>query len=344
MLNRRGFVGALAAGACATTERETMTPEFRTIEANGIRIRAAVQGQGPLVLMVHGFPESWYSWRHQMAPLAAAGFTACAIDVRGYGGSDKPHEVEAYAIDVIAADIAGVIDALSPDAPAVLVGHDWGAPIVWTAALAHPERVRAVAGLSVPHLGRPQAPLIDIWRRVFTDQGRFFYQVYFQEEGVAEAELERDVRTSLRKLFYAASGDGAGWTATEKRHGDPLLEGLVDPDPFPPWLTPADIDYYVGEFERSGFRGPLNRYRNSHRDFAFLTSLPDNIVRQPSLFLAGERDLVLAMIGGGDVAERMRPHTSDMRGAHILPRIGHWTQQEAPDETTGRLIDWLARL
>src|SRR5690606_17126600 len=229
--------------------------------------------------------------RHQMGPLAAAGFTACAIDVRGYGGSDKPHPIEAYAIETIAADVAGVIEALSPGAPAVLVRHDWGAPIVWTTALAHREHVRAVAGLSVPHLGLPPAPLIDIFRRMFTDQGRFFYQVYFQDEGVAEAEFEADVRSGLRKLFYAASGDGRGWTAAEKRHGDPLLTGLVDPEPFPAWLSEADIDYYVAEFERSGFRGPINRYRNSARDYAFLSSLPDHVVRQPSAFIAGERDL-----------------------------------------------------
>jgi pimeloyl-ACP methyl ester carboxylesterase len=278
-----------------------------------------------------------------MAPLAAAGFTACAIDVRGYGGSDKPHAIEAYAIDVIAADIAGVIAALSPAAPAVLMGHDWGAPLVWTTALTHPERVRAVAGLSVPHLGAPSAPLIQIFRRLFTDQGRFFYQVYFQDEGVAEAELERDVRTSLRKLLYAGSGEGAGWTAADKQHGDPLLEGLVDPNPFPAWLSDADIDYYVDEFERSGFRGPLNRYRNSERDFAFLSALPSHTIRQPSAFLAGERDLVLAMLGGDPIA-RMAPNAADLRASRIIPQIGHWTQQEAPDETTGFLIDWLATL
>ena len=136
-----------------------MKPEFRMIDTNGIKLRAAVQGEGPLVVMVHGFPESWYSWRHQMAPLAAAGFTACAIDVRGYGGSDKPHAVEAYAIKEIAADVAGVIDALSPGKPAVLIGHDWGAPIVWHTAVLHPKQVRAVAGLSVPWFGLPPMSL-----------------------------------------------------------------------------------------------------------------------------------------------------------------------------------------
>ncbi|MGQ0533679.1 MAG: alpha/beta fold hydrolase, partial [Caulobacteraceae bacterium] len=153
-----------------------MKPEFRTIDTNGIKLRAAIEGEGPLIVMVHGFPESWYSWRHQMAPFAAAGFTACAIDVRGYGGSDKPHAVEAYAMKELAADVAGVIDALSSANPAVLIGHDWGAPIVWHTAVLHPSKVRAVAGLSVPYFGHLPMPATHIYKAQYTDQGKFFYQ------------------------------------------------------------------------------------------------------------------------------------------------------------------------
>ncbi len=180
-----------------------MTHTFRMIDTNGIKLRAAIEGEGPLVVMVHGFPESWYSWRHQMGPLAAAGFTACAIDVRGYGGSDKPHAVEAYSMEDITADVAGVIDALSPGKPAVLIGHDWGAPIVWHTAVLHPNKVRAVAGLSVPYFALPPMPLDRIFKAMFTDQGKFFYMAYFQDEGVAEAEFEADVRGALRQLYFA---------------------------------------------------------------------------------------------------------------------------------------------
>jgi len=322
-------------------------PDFRMIETNGVTIRAAVQGEGPLVLMVHGFPESWYSWRHQMAPLAAAGFTACAIDVRGYGGSSKPHAVEAYAIKEICADVAGVIEALSPGKPAVLIGHDWGAPIVWHTAVLHPRQVRAVAGLSVPYFGLPPIPLDQLIKAMYVDQGKFFYQAYFKDEGVAEAALEADVRGGLRKLYYAGSGDSAGyWGAPDKKHGDALLDGLPDPDPFPAWLTEADIDYFVSEFTQSGFRGPLNRYRNHTRDWEYMNTIPDRVIHQPSLFIVGENDLVLKMFGGSKDAafERMAENASDHRGSHLIPRIGHWTQQEAPDATTGHLIDWLARL
>ncbi len=324
-----------------------MTPNFRMIETNGVSLRAAVEGEGPLIVMVHGFPESWYSWRHQLAPLAAAGFTACAIDVRGYGGSDKPHAVEAYAMKEMCADVAGVIDALSPDAPAVLMGHDWGAPIVWHTAVLHPDKVRAVAGLSVPYFGQPPAPVTQIIKAMYTDQGKFFYQAYFQDEGVAEAAFEADVRGGLRKLYYAGSGDSeAYWGAADKKHGDPLLDGLPDPDPFPAWLTERDIDYFVGEFEQSGFRGPLNRYRNFERDWAYMNTIADRVIHQPTVFIVGERDLVLRMFGGDATAavERMRENTSDFRGAHVIPGIGHWTQQEAPDQTTGLLIDWLATI
>jgi pimeloyl-ACP methyl ester carboxylesterase len=325
-----------------------MKPEFRTIETNGVKLRAAVQGEGPLIVMVHGFPESWYSWRHQMAPFAAAGFTSCAIDVRGYGGSDKPHAVDAYSMQNLTADVAGVIDALSPGKPAVLMGHDWGAPIVWHTALLHPSKVRGVAGLSVPYFALPPAPLNQIFKAMFTDQGKFFYMSYFQDEGVAEAEFEADVRGALRKLYFASSANSDGrWGNREKPVSEPMLQGLDDPSPFPDWLSAEDIDYYVGEFERSGFRGPINRYRNFERDWALMKAEAGHTIRQPSLFIAGAQDMVLKMFGDGDVAAieaRMRENMSDLRGVHIIPNSGHWTQQERPNETTRILIDWLATL
>jgi pimeloyl-ACP methyl ester carboxylesterase len=205
--------------------------------------------------------------------------------------------------------------------------------------------VRAVAGLSVPYFGLPPMPATRIYKAMFTDQGKFFYQVYFQDEGVAEAEFEADVRGGLRKLYFAASGDSDGfWSTKEKRHGEPLLTGMPDPDPFPAWLSSADIDYYVGEFERSGFRGPLNRYRNFEPDWAQMNEVSDRIVHQPSLFIAGEKDLVLKMFGADQMIARMRENVADLRGVHLLAGVGHWTQQEAPAETTGLLLDWLATL
>ena len=319
--------------------------QFRTVSLPGINLRAVVRGSGPLVVMVHGFPESWYSWRHQIEPIAAAGFTACAIDVRGYGGSDKPTAVEAYDMQHMVGDIAGVIEALSPDGSAVLIGHDWGAPMVWNTALIRPDRVRAVAGLSVPYLGIAKRSFRDFFEDVFTSRGKFFYQAYFQTPGVAEAELEADPRDSIRRFYYAISGDAPDGTwPTDKPDGATLLDRLPDPQPFPAWLTDADIDYYAGEFEASGFAGPLNRYRNHDRDFEYLRGFEGRKIEQPALFIGGERDLVLSMLGRGDLMEMMKGEVPDLRGADILPGCGHWTQQERPAEVNDRLLKWLTGL
>jgi len=320
-------------------------PEFKFVQLADVKLRAAIEGSGPLVIMVHGFPESWYSWRHQICAVAKAGFTACAIDVRGYGGSDKPHPVEAYAMERMIADVVGVVEAMSLDGRAILVGHDWGAPIVWNTALVRPDRVRAVCALSVPYLGIGARSFIDVVNDIFTKRGLFFYQVYFQEEGAAEAEAEASPRDFLRKFYYAISGDAPDGTwPANKKLGEKLLDGLVDPDPFPAWLATDDLDYYVSEFERSGFRGPINRYRNHERDFEFLRGFVDRKIAQPALFISGTRDPAFNMLGRGDPIATMRNHVVDVRGAYVLEGCGHWTQQERAKEVNALLLPWLSTL
>jgi pimeloyl-ACP methyl ester carboxylesterase len=320
-----------------------MAHEFRYVQSGDCTIRVAVEGSGPLVLMVHGWPESWYSWRHQLGPVAAAGFTAAAIDVRGYGGSSKPHPVEAYDMASIIADNQAVADQLG-GGKAILVGHDWGAPIVWNTAWADTQRFTAVCGMSIPHMGHGSAPMIDVARKMFTENGLFFYMVYFQDEGVAEAEFEKDVRDTIRRIYFGWSGDAPeGAWPFGKKHGDPFLPGLVNPETFPAWLKDADIDYLVKEFEGSGFRGPLNRYRNFHRDFAATSRLAGTKITQPALFMAGDRDVGIRMFGR-DPEARMRDHFEDLRGFHMIPGAGHWNQQEKPAETNKLLIDWLKSL
>ena len=320
-------------------------PEFRTIDAGAAQIRVAVEGEGPLVLMVHGFPESWFSWRHQLGPVAHAGFTAAAIDVRGYGASDKPGDVAAYDMESLTADVAGVAKALQPDAPAILVGHDWGAPIVWNSALSRPEQFSAVAGLSVPFSGVPNRPFTEIFKEAFTDKGQFFYQAWFQDVGPPEAEAEQDVRDFLRKFYFGISGDAPDGTWPTKKHGATLLEGMVDPGAFPPWMTAADLDYYVAEFEKSGFRGPISRYRNHERDFAWLQQFKGRKLDMPTLLIGGDRDPAFTGFGRiPDPGALMRQHVTDLRGVHVLPGVGHWTQQERPAEVTAILLDWLKGL
>lgn len=313
----------------------------RRWHVNGIRLRTVLAGEGPLVVLVHGFPESWYSWRHQIQPIASRGYRVCAIDVRGYGRSDRPHGIAAYAMSELIEDVAGIVTLLGDGKPAVLIGHDWGAPIVWHTALVRPDKVRAVAGLSVPYMGIPPWPLDQMLDERYTQRQRFHYQVYFAQEGVAEAAFETDIRSTLRRIYYSASGDAPPGSWSNKTFGAALLDGVPDPQHFPSWLTPRDIDYLVREFQRSGFRGPLNRYRNHRHDYEFLSPYRERKIEQPSLYIGGTRDLVLSMVPGGDPGAAMRANASDVRGIHMIEGCGHWTQQERPAETTQYLLDWL---
>jgi len=319
-----------------------MASEFRIVDAGKAQIRAAVEGEGPLVLMVHGFPESWYSWRHQIGPVAEAGFTACAIDVRGYGGSQKFGEVSDYSMEAI------VADALSPGRPAVLVGHDWGAPIVYNSALIHPDRFSAVAALSVVYTGVPARSFDDVIAERFDAKNLFFYQSYFREVGRAEAVFDPEPRGFLRRFYYIASGDADAAAirgAFAKDASAALLDGMPDPDPFPAWLTEADLDYFVGEFERSGFFGPLSRYRNHTRDFEYLQQFKGRTIAQPAFFIAGDKDGAFNGFGAmSDPIAVMRGFVPNLEGAHVLEGCGHWTQQERPAEVNARLLAWLKGL
>lgn len=318
-------------------------PEMRTIDTGEVSLRCAIAGGGPLVLMVHGFPESWYSWRHQIEPIARAGFTACAIDVRGYGGSDKPYPVEAYAMERIVGDLVGLRQALSPKAPAVLIGHDWGAPIVWNSALTHPADFRAVAGLSVPFPGVPQRPFTEVFHEHFTSQGRFFYQEYFQKPGVAEAEAEKDPRDFIQRMMYSISGDVPPGDYWDKPHGATFLEGLPDPAPVS-WLNEDDLDFYEAEFQQSGFRGPLNRYRNHEADYEWLQGWAGKRIEQPALFIGGTRDPATFLFGAVEDPIALVKMFAPKAEGHILEGVGHWTQQERPDVVNRILIDWLNRI
>ena len=322
--------------------------KHRFIETNGIRMHIAECGAGPLVVLCHGFPESWYSWRHQLQALAEAGFHVVAPDMRGYGQTDRPEAIEQYTLLHLTGDIVGLLDALSAD-KAVIAGHDWGAPVAWHCALLRPDRFRAVIGLSVPFWSR--FPIRPTSVMPQTDDA-LFYQLYFQSPGVAEAEFERDVRRTIRSLLFSASGDaprrentgspGAAVGMVPRQGG--FLSGLVDPISLPSWLTGADIDFYVNEFTRTGFRGGLNWYRNIDRSWELLAPFAGRRVDVPALYIAGDRDLVVAFPGMEQIIANLTYFVPQLRGSLMLPGCGHWTQQERPLEVNNAMIAFLQQL
>ncbi len=320
----------------------------RFVDTNGIRMHIAEAGEGPLVLLCHGFPESWYSWRHQLVALAQAGFHAVAPDQRGYGQTDRPEDIEQYTLLHLVGDIVGLLDALGAST-AVIAGHDWGAPVAWHAALLRPDRFRAVIGLSVPY--RPRGSVRPTTAMPQTSDA-MFYQLYFQTPGVAEAELERDPHMTMRRLLFWGSGDaprraapavGAGDVGMVPRDGG-FLRGRDAPATLPTWLTEADIDFYASEFTRTGFRGGLNWYRNIDRNWELLAAWAGARVTVPALYIAGDHDLVLAFRGMDKLLTALAQFIPSLQQTLILPGCGHWTQQERPSEVNAAMLGFLQTL
>jgi pimeloyl-ACP methyl ester carboxylesterase len=315
----------------------------RQIDTNGISMHIAEAGQGPLVILCHGFPESWYSWRHQLATLAAAGFRAVAPDMRGYGLTDVPQEIEKYTLMHLVGDMVGLAQALGVE-KAVIAGHDWGAPVAWNAALLRPDIFRAVIGLSVPFPPRLKNRPTTVMPQ---DDNSQFYQLYFQTPGVAETEMGSDTRATLRRILYSASGDAA--PAVGERIGmvprqGGFLSNTADPDMLPAWLSEADLDFYAGEFARTGFRGGLNWYRNIDRNWELFGAYSGAKVTVPALYMAGDRDLVLRFRGIDRLIPNLKAFVPQLRETIILPGCGHWTQQERVAEVNAAMIGFLQSL
>jgi len=314
----------------------------RTVETNGIRMHVAEQGTGPLVILCHGFPESWYSWRHQLQALAEAGFHAAAPDMRGYGQTDAPEDIDSYTLLHLVGDMDGLVDALGAES-AVIAGHDWGAPVAWHTALLRPDRFRGVIGLSVPF--RPRGTVKPSTVMPQTDDA-IFYQLYFQTPGVAEAELQRDVSATIRRLAYTGSGDApprqAGLGMVPRGGG--FLDHTVDPASLPPWLTAADVEFYAAEFSRTGFRGGLNWYRNIDRNWELLAPYAGARVTVPALYVAGDRDLVVNFRGMDQLIPNLSKFVPKLRRTQMLPGCGHWTQQERPREVNAAMVEFLKGL
>ena len=309
-------------------------PSTRTISANGIELFLLEQGQGPLVVLCHGWPELSYSWRHQIKAIADAGFHVVAPDMRGFGRTSAPADVSAYSIFDTVGDMVALVTALG-ETKAVIVGHDWGAPVAWHAALFRPDMFTRVAGLSVPPPFRGRArPLDSLSASGVTN----FYWQYFQTPGVAEAEFERDVATSMRKILGRGVSDPAALFVTEDKG---FLGNIPPVLTLPDWLSEADIAYFADAYQKSGFRGGLNWYRNLDRNWDLTAPWQGAQIHQPSLFIAGSRDSVITgLIGAKRVTEldRVLPN---LRQKLIIEGAGHWVQQERPDEVNAALIAFL---
>lgn len=297
-----------------------MRPSGR-IATNGVELAVHVAGEGPTIVLCHGFPELAFSWRHQIPALVAAGYRVVAPDLRGFGDSSCPVAVEAYDVLTVGRDLVGLLDAIGEE-QAVFVGHDWGASLVWHLALTHPLRVRAVAGLSVPLAPRAPAPPLAIMRRRLGDE---FYMVWFQEPGAADRALGRDVRRTLTT--------SEEWTAAWASRIDECSER-------PPWLSERDLAVYVEAFDRTGFTGGLNYYRNIDRNWALTEPLDGRRVEQPAMFLTGSADMVRRFMPD----TRMQNAVSNLQARIVLGGAGHWVQQERPREVNGALLQFLAGL
>lgn len=306
----------------------------KTVHANGLDIAYAEEGEGPLVVLCHGWPELSFSWRRQLPALAAAGYRAVAPDMRGYGGTSAPDSIDAYTIFDLVGDMVALVDALG-ESHAVVVGHDWGAAVAWHCALLRPDIFRAVAGLSVPFAWRSAAAPLTLIKAAGLDT---FYWLYFQTPGVAEGEFARDWSFALRAILY---GSGLRLTLAP---GAGLLDGAHVPPSPPAWLREDEIAFYIETFERTGLRGGLNWYRNLDRNWALTAPWRGARISQPALFIAGARDPVITGVIGGPRLTAMENALPDLRGKIILPHAGHWIQQEESEAVNAALITFLRSL
>jgi pimeloyl-ACP methyl ester carboxylesterase len=315
--------------------------QHNQIQVNGIQMHVAEQGTGPLVLFCHGWPELWYSWRHQLPAVAAAGFRAVAADMRGFGRTEAPADANDYTILHTVGDMVQLVNALG-ERKAVIVGHDWGAPVAWSAAMMRPDLFPAVVGMSVPHRPRSAAAPLETLRQAGLGN---YYWIYFQAPGVAEAEFERDVSLTLRKLLYGVSGE----VPIDRENplvvpeGQGFLDRLAVPPKLPGWLRESDLETMIGEYRRTGFRGGLNWYRNIDRNWVLTAPWQSATIAQPALFIAGTRDPVIAGKRGQGAIEHMSRAVPAVKKL-LVESAGHWIQQERPEAVNAALLEFLAHV
>jgi len=319
------------------------TQTERRVATNGVELHVLEAGpsDGFPVVLSHGFPELGYSWRHQIAPLADAGYRVIVPDQRGYGRSDAPEPIEAYDIHNLTGDLIGLLDETGHD-KAVFIGHDWGAMVVNGVATLHEERCAAVMTMSVPLLPRGPIAPTTLFKQIFGDS--FFYMLYFQEPGVADAELGRDAAATMTKMLAGLTPPKGQEAETAMAMAAPGDAGFVDripmPEGLPDWLSQEELDVYITEFTRTGFTGGINWYRNLDRNWETTEQLAGAKLGVPSAFLTGANDPVNLM----SPAAVMDGYVTDHRGTTVVEDAGHWVQQEKPGEVNEAILSFLGGL
>ena len=313
----------------------------RTIETNGVQLHTLEAGEpgAPLVALAHGFPELAYSWRHQIPALAAAGYHVLAPDQRGYGRTTSPIDIADYNVAALSDDLIGLLDDVGAE-KAIFVGHDWGAPVVWGSAQLHPERVEAVVGMSVPPVPRSKVAPTTAFRSIFGDN--FFYMLYFQEPGAADAELGADPRRTITRMLggLTRSEDPAAVLRMIEPGPAGFIERLPETDGLPAWITSEEVDHYVDEFTRTGFTGGLNWYRNMDRNWELLAEPPAATIDMPAMFIGGTADPVLSFMRPDRAPELVTGRYREV----LIDGAGHWLQQEKPDQVNELLLDFFSSL
>lgn len=340
--------------------------QMQTVQLDGVRLEYAEMGEGPLVILVHGFPELWYSWRHQIPAIAADGYRVVAINQRGYGQSSKFWHVNKYSLAELVADLVKLVAALG-ETKAILIGHDWGAPVVWTAAWRFPKIFTGVLGMSVPFSGRGQIALPgnpfgehspDAIHRIIAGPDLDFYQVYFSQLTGIIDEIEADVRSWLRDLTWTVSGEALAGIGFSLEGADPvemirggalcmergakLKDRFLTPEKMPDWFTDDDLDIFVTALQGGGFSGPLSFYHNLQRNWEDLAPMEGRLLESPAMFIGGEYDV--ATWWGAEAIERAGEYIPNWLGSHVLAGAGHWIQQEKPEETNALVLNFLRQL
>jgi len=313
---------------------------FEYIETNGVTLRTVVEGSGPLVIMTHGWPQCWYLWRHMIDPIVAAGYRVAVPDMRGYGGSSCPENVDAYNIRELTADVVGIATALGEE-QFILVGHDWGCIVAWYTALMYPNQCKAVLGLSVPFWRVGE----EIANPPGKDDALWYVRYMIENPGRAEAEFEEDLERTLLSIHHTVSGE-ADQTAFFKQFDMPKTAKLLDafkmPEKLPGFMTREDLDYYIECYKTSGFRGPFNWYRNFPTMAAITPELQTKKISQPAAFVCGAKDVTLLFYP--DWRPEFEASFDDLRFIDLIEGAGHWIQLEKPMQTAEQILRFLKNI